>query len=284
MVIATVNTTLLAIFAFERKINRFSSVAVIQSCFITFKPFWISLARHKRIVYAQNCMLQLIIGPMSFSLILLFVSFRNTCMRVGTISKRNKKYVRICSILVKIFEKEEAEDETGHAPTMPKIGFTNLVAYFISSSAFARADIFSMVGRFDETDYASVVKQIPYIALAYSHIRELIPTREFNFESQFLKRLQRGEICEGQVEIVRQNFPGTAWIEMQRWKNIDSRGKATRGQVCIIYIYVTGERSTFVNLVLPFTAQWLKKRSLFLNNVMNFVLKCSCKIVCVCGK
>lgn len=284
MVIATVNTTLLAIFAFERKINRFSSVAVIQSCFITFKPFWISLARHKRIVYAQNCMLQLIIGPMSFSLILLFVSFRNTCISVGTISKRNKKYVRMCSILAKIFEKEEEEDETGHAPTMPKIGFTNLVAYFISSSAFVRADIFSMVGRFDETDYVSIVKQIRYIALAYSRIRELIPTREFNFESLFLKRSQRGEICKGQVEIIRENFPGTAWIEMQRWKNIDSRGKATRGQVCITYIYVTSERSSFVNLVLPFIAQSLKKRPLFLNNVMNFVLKCFCKIVCVCGK
>lgn len=71
---------------------------------------------------------------------------------------------------------------------------------------------------------------------------------------------------------------------MQRWKNIDSRGKATRGQVCITYIYVTSERSSFVNLVLPFIAQSLKKRPLFLNNVMNFVLKCFCKIVCVCGK
>lgn len=118
----------------------------------------------------------------------------------------------------------------------------------------------------------------------YSRIRELIATREFNFESLFLKRSQRGEICKGQVEIIRENFPGTALIEMQRWKNIDSRGKATRGQVCVIYIYMTDERFSFVNLVLPFIAQWLKKRPLFLNNVMNFALKCFCKIVCVYGK
>lgn len=86
------------------------------------------------------------------------------------------------------------------------------------------------------------------------------------------------------MKLSERNFPGTAWIEMQRWKNIDSRGKATRGQVCVIYIYVTGERSSFVNLVLPFIARSLKKRPLFLNNVMNFVLKCFCKIVSVYGK
>lgn len=63
----------------------------------------------------------------------------------------------MCSILNKIFDmKEEEEDEMGHAPIAPKIGFTYLVAYFISSSLFVSSDVFFMAERFDMTDQISV--------------------------------------------------------------------------------------------------------------------------------
>ena len=156
IVIAATTTILLRIFTFERNISRFSAVALVRSSLIAFTLFWILLICRKRIVYLQNCMMQLIVGPMIRSITLtLFVS-RNMCMRGGTIIRSSRKYDKTFLILSKILEWKEEEGETGHAPIGLRNSSTYLVAYFKSSSAFVTCDVFSMLERLDKTDYVSV--------------------------------------------------------------------------------------------------------------------------------
>ena len=70
--------------------------------------------------------------------------------------------MNICPNLWSAFKKKEVEDEIGHAPIVAKIGFTNLVAYFKSSSAFAISDIFSMTECFDVTDHARGIAKLEF--------------------------------------------------------------------------------------------------------------------------
>ena len=64
----------------------------------------------------------------------------------------------MCLNLWSTFKRKEVDGDIGQAPIIPIIGFTNLVAYFKSSSAFAIPDIFSMTECFDVTGHACIAK------------------------------------------------------------------------------------------------------------------------------
>ena len=85
--------------------------------------------------------------------------------------------MNICPNLWSAFKKKEVEDEIGHAPIVAKIGFTNLVAYFKSSSAFAISDIFSMTECFDVTDHARGIAKLHGIRFGIRTLRLRIWTQ-----------------------------------------------------------------------------------------------------------
>ena len=119
IVIATTTTILLRIF---------SSVALVKSSLIAFALFWILLICRRRIVYLQNCMMQLIVGPMIRSITLTLFVFRNMCMRDGTIIGSSRKYDKTFLILSKILERKKKQGETGHA----SIGLGNSSTYLVT--------------------------------------------------------------------------------------------------------------------------------------------------------